>query len=854
MLAGVAAASVWACGDSPAAPPTPEPARPTTVTVSPATAELTALGTTVQLAAEVHDQNDRLMAGATVSWTSGAGSVATVSASGLVTAVAEGVATITASAGGASGRATVTVAQAPDSVAVSPAAVTITALGDTLRLAAQAFDTNGHAAAVAEFSWESSADSVATVSASGLVTAVAEGVATITASAGGASGRATVTVAQAPDSVAVSPAAVTITALGDTLRLAAQAFDTNGHAAAVAEFSWESSADSVATVSASGLVTAVAEGVATITASAGEASGSAVVTVAQVVNLDRAALVALYKATDGPNWVNSENWLTDEPLEEWYGVETDGLGRATRLNLNENGLTGVVPPLTRNLTRLTHLELRRNNLSGPIPPELGQLGSLERLHLNANNLSGPIPPELGHLGSLEQLGLVANDLSGPIPRELGQLANLELLFLYANDLSGPIPPELGQLRSLVSLDLEGNDLSGPIPPELGNLTRLKTLQLGSNDLSGPIPQELRNLRGLESISLAGNPGICPPEDPEFVAWLLERGGLLYRCDDVRRLPGAQLREDGNGISLALPDDLRASMAVRVSDPTVVAAAVVEGWLELSPRGRGSAEVEVVPSGGGSPAITEVVVRAAVGTFGIDIFVEEPAPVGFGQAMAKAADWWSYSLDGTEWEDRPSGCPSLDHFHGKAKALADELLIGARIEEQRGIAGYADGCFFPIVADGVPALDPGGGYVVASPGAAGSARLLRHEIGHLLGLVLWPPETGLKTADLRYFTGPRAVEEFRAQGGNPDLPGVPLQDTSHWHLRLVDDVLGGGDGNLISLAALVDAGYTADLSRAQPGHFPQKATEQAARPEFARDTQRGTPRVFVESRPRSRRPR
>ena len=162
VLAGAAAASVWACGDSPAAPPTPEPARPTTVTVSPPTAELTALGTTVQLTAEVRDQNVRVMAGATVSWTSGASSVATVSASGLVTAVAEGVATITASAGEASGGATVTVAQAADSVAVSPTAATITALGDTLRLAAQAFDTNGHAAAVAEFSWESSADSVAT--------------------------------------------------------------------------------------------------------------------------------------------------------------------------------------------------------------------------------------------------------------------------------------------------------------------------------------------------------------------------------------------------------------------------------------------------------------------------------------------------------------------------------------------------------------------------------------------------------------------------------------------------------------------------------------------------------------------
>ena len=82
VLAVVALAKGCGDGDSPTAPPMPEPARPTTVTVSPATNELTALGTTVQLSAEVRDQNDRVMAGATVTWTSSANSVATVDASG----------------------------------------------------------------------------------------------------------------------------------------------------------------------------------------------------------------------------------------------------------------------------------------------------------------------------------------------------------------------------------------------------------------------------------------------------------------------------------------------------------------------------------------------------------------------------------------------------------------------------------------------------------------------------------------------------------------------------------------------------------------------------------------------------
>ena len=83
--------------------PAPESTAATTVTVTPATAELAALGATVRLSAQVLDQNGQAMAGAPVGWSSSATSVATVTASGLVTALVDGVATITATAGSASG-------------------------------------------------------------------------------------------------------------------------------------------------------------------------------------------------------------------------------------------------------------------------------------------------------------------------------------------------------------------------------------------------------------------------------------------------------------------------------------------------------------------------------------------------------------------------------------------------------------------------------------------------------------------------------------------------------------------------------------------------------------------------------
>ena len=51
------------------------------------------------------------------------------------------------------------------------------------------------------------------------------------------------------------------------------------------------------------------------------------------VKEDRAALMALYEATDGDNWADNTNWGTDEPLVNWYGVSTNAQGRVTVLNL-----------------------------------------------------------------------------------------------------------------------------------------------------------------------------------------------------------------------------------------------------------------------------------------------------------------------------------------------------------------------------------------------------------------------------------------------------------------------------------------------------------------------------------------
>ena len=221
------------------------------------------------------------------------------------------------------------------------------------------------------------------------------------------------------------------------------------------------------------------------------------------VSGDRAALVALYNATDGPNWTNNTNWLSNRPLGEWHGVTTDANGRVTRLILDRNGLSGSIPTELGNLTNLTGLYLIRNQLSGSIPTELGNLTNLTALNLSFNELSGSIPTELGSLTNLTGLNLRDNQLSGPLPSSLGNLSNLTTLYLYTNQLSGPLPSSLGNLTNLKLLDLSINQLSGSIPTELGNLTNLTALGLGANQLSGSIPTELGNLTNLTQLILSG---------------------------------------------------------------------------------------------------------------------------------------------------------------------------------------------------------------------------------------------------------------------------------------------------------------------------------------------------------------
>ena len=264
---------------------------------------------------------------------------------------------------------------------------------------------------------------------------------------------------------------------------------------------------------------------------------------------DREVLVALYNATNGPNWLRSDRWLSDSPIGDWYGIITEE-DRVVAISLPDNGLRGQIPAAIGMLANLTILDLEANQLFGPIPPEIGNLSRLTDLNLPGNSLRGEIPDSLGNLTNLELIALDGNDLYGYIPRRIGNLLNLTHLGLSENVLDGVIPPALGNLKNLAYLNLSYNRLSGEIPNAIGSLPVLDGLVLVGNRLTGKIPTELEELR-LRELRISDNAFTgCLPEAFQELAQHSRLSNdlgdlrLPYRNKKDRTALGSALRRDG----------------------------------------------------------------------------------------------------------------------------------------------------------------------------------------------------------------------------------------------------------------------------------------------------------------------
>lgn len=103
-----------------------------------------------------------------------------------------------------------------------------------------------------------------------------------------------------------------------------------------------------------------------------QAAGCSTVTAVAARECD--ALVEFYSATNGAGWLSNTNWLIFDAAAPctWYGVACSG-GRVAELILPANHLSGTLPTALGSLTGLTRLHLENNALSGRIPPSICNL-------------------------------------------------------------------------------------------------------------------------------------------------------------------------------------------------------------------------------------------------------------------------------------------------------------------------------------------------------------------------------------------------------------------------------------------------------------------------------------------------
>ena len=168
---------------------------------------------------------------------------------------------------------------------------------------------------------------------------------------------------------------------------------------------------------------------------------------------ERTALVSIYESSGGDSWTRNDNWCSDKPLSDWYGVETDAWGHVTALRLSHNNLSGTISEKISKLTGLQHLDLSWNDLGGEI----------------SIDIKGYMYSNLDNLLELESINFSHNRLEGYLPDNWYKLEKLQYLNLSFNRIKSwlsTIWDPMFKNGRTVDLILNGNYLYGDIPKSI----------------------------------------------------------------------------------------------------------------------------------------------------------------------------------------------------------------------------------------------------------------------------------------------------------------------------------------------------------------------------------------------------
>ena len=464
-------------------------------------------------------------------------------------------------------------------------------------------------------SWKSSATDVATVDGSGKVTAMKAGSATVTVTTadGSKTASCSVTVTEASVavlSVSISPETAELE-VGEKLTLTATVLPDNATDKTV---TWESDNPSIVSVDQNGLVLGVTIGDATITAKAGEKSASCKLTITPTVaEMERQALIALYNSTGGDKWIHKDNWCSDKPVGEWYGVTTGANGQVESIELAQNNLTGEIPADIGWLKNLSFLSLEYNNLTGTIPESLYGLNHLSRIHLYSNSLSGELSEQFWSMLSLIELVLDDNGFTGCLTAAIRNASNLQFLHLASNNLTGTIPEEITDLKNLMGFSIgnsaifnggftdSANNISGSIPENLDKLSKLRYFLASNNNLEGNVPACFARMPDLLDLKLSGNKlsGIIPEElsncqnwdkwAPDVNIMPQQEGYTLsfsyYESTDFSKdglVTKLQTHEKGNGINIIITGDCFTDREIASGAFDEVARQTMEDFFSIEP--------------------------------------------------------------------------------------------------------------------------------------------------------------------------------------------------------------------------------------------------------------------------------
>lgn len=214
----------------------------------------------------------------------------------------------------------------------------------------------------------------------------------------------------------------------------------------------------------------------------------------------REVLRIFYDALGGDNWYRKNNWNTDAPLSQWYGLEVDYNGHLTGINLWDNHINGSIPKEIAELKHLKGLHLGYGNVTS-IPDELCQM-DLEVLSLRKLGISS-LPDGFGNLTHLTYLDLAENQFTA-VPECIKQVKGLQNLDISMSSISGELPEWISELTNLSSLYLQENEFEGMIPAAyFTNLTILKDFYLANNCLTGTITVEMQQSPMWKSLKDGG---------------------------------------------------------------------------------------------------------------------------------------------------------------------------------------------------------------------------------------------------------------------------------------------------------------------------------------------------------------